>query len=52
MDEEDCDELYDEATQEEREEVDEKVVDHATAAALDSGWKLLFGELKLWSERA
>jgi hypothetical protein len=32
MDEEDWDELYDEATQNEREEVEEKVVDHATAA--------------------
>jgi len=32
MDEEDWDELYDEAPQEEREEVEQKVVDHATAA--------------------
>src|ERR1019366_2119156 len=32
LDEEDWDELYDEAPQEEREEVEQKVVDHATAA--------------------
>lgn len=32
LDEEDIDELYDEAPQDEREEVEQKVVDHATAA--------------------
>ena len=32
MDEDDWDELYDEGTQDEREDVEEKVVDHATAA--------------------